>query len=202
MAANQSVPTSVLDSMYFDAFYALDCSYMLRQIYVADLKSHQVDPSSLPLHLGEGKHFRKLGKPRGTSKDVEDFLTLSYKGAYALFLGTSIMLDKSSARSEKNYLVEVKTELLSILTSLYWQLVADGFPVPKTNEAADKAKLQKKLENLIKLFLKEKRVRALIPPFIGEETLLLKWGLNFDYIVCLTEFMSKVKGASARRSTI
>lgn len=196
MAANQSVPVRVLDSLYFDAFYALDCLYLLQQIYVADLKSHHVDPSSLALNLGEGGHFKKLKKPRGTSKDVEDFLTLSYKGAYALFLGAKIMLDKSSTASEKNYLLDVETEMLSILTCIYRQLVANGFKVPKTDVTFDQANLQKKLENLIKLFLKKKQVRATIPPFTGEETLLLKWGLNIDYIICLTEFLSKVKGVT------
>lgn len=199
MAANQSVPVSVLDSLYFDTFYALDCLYLLHHIYVADLKSHKVDPSSLPLNLGERGHFGKLKKPRGTSKDVQDFLTLSYKGAYTLFLGAKIMLDKSNTTSEKNYLLDVESEMLSILTCIYLQLVADGFPVPKTDVTVDKANVQKKLENLIKLFLKNKQVRASIPPFIGEETLLLKWGLNVDYIICLSEFLSKIKGVTTRR---
>ena len=201
MAASQSIPTKVLNDMYFDANDASDRFYLLRQIYDGKLKSHKVDPSTLPLNLGEGAHFKKLKSPVGTSKDVKDFLTVSYKGAYALFLGTSIMLENASATTEKNYLLDVKMSMLSILMKLYLQFVAKGLPVPKTDEKIDKDKLRKRLENLIKTFLKDKQVRALIPPFAGEEKLLLKWGLTFDYIVCLYDFMSKVK-ITSRRYTI
>ena len=199
MAENQSIPTNVLNNMYYDAFFAIDSSYLLQQIYVAELKSHKVVPSSLPLNLGEGNHFKHLKKPRGTSKDIQDFL--AYKGAYALFLGTSIMLDNSNTSSEKNHLLDVKTELVCIMTRLYRQLVSRSFPIPKADEKVDKENLRKKLKHLIHVFLQDKRVKVLIPPFAGRETLLLKWGLNMNYIVCFSEFMSKVKGTS-RRYTI
>ena len=198
MAVNETIPTNVLNNMYFDAFLALDSLYLLQQIYVAELLSHKVAPSSLPLNLGEGGHFKKLKKPRGTSKDVKDFLTVTYMGAYTLFLGTSIMLENSTASLEKNYLKVVNTELVCIHYRAYLQLKARSFPLPKGNEKVDKDKLRKKLENLIKVFLQDKHVKAVIPPFAGREKLLLKWGLNIDYIGCLSHFMSKVKGASRR----
>lgn len=201
MAANHSIAPSILNNLYFDAFYALDSSFLLRHIYVTELESHNVKPSTLPLNLGEGGHFKKLKKPRGTSKDIKDFLTVAYTGAYALFLGTSIMVENSSPGIEKNHLLDVRIELVSILTRLYWQLVAWGFPIPKTNEKVDKEHLRKRLRHLIKVFLKDKQVRALVPPFAGRETLLLKWGLNIEYMSCLSEFMSKVKPTS-RRYTI
>ena len=200
MAVNQSIPTSVLNDMYFDAFYALDNSYMLEQSYVAELKSHNVNPSSLPLNLGEGGHFKKLKKTRGTSKDVKDFLTTTFTGAYALFLGTCIMLENSTSSLEKNHLMTVRTELVCILTRSYWQLLAYNFPVPKCDEKADKNKLRKRLKHLMNVFLQDKQVQALIPPFAGRKKLLLKWGLNIDYIVCFSDLMSKVKTVSARHA--
>ena len=202
MAANQSIPTSVLNSIYFDAFYALDSSYFLHQMYVTELKRHNVVPSSLPLNLGEGGHFKHLKKPRGTSRDIQDFLTLSYKGGYALFLGTSIMLECTSMSSEKDRLLNVKFDLGRILTRIYVQLITWDFPVPKTDEKVDKDKLRKRLLNLIDVFLQDKHIRALIPHFQGEKTLLLKWELNIEYIACLSDFMSKVKGTNGRRYTV
>lgn len=201
MAANHVIPRNVINCMYSVAFHALDRSYLLQLTYVAELKSHEVVASSVPLNLGEGAHFKHLGKPRGTSTELQDFLTIAYKGAYALFLGTSIMAERSNTTSEKNQLLDVKADLINILTRLYWQLKGRCLPVPKASVTVDKNSLRKKLENLIKLFLRDRQVKALVPSFVGRETLLLKWGLNLNYITCLSEFMSKVRGRM-RRHTI
>lgn len=196
MAVNLTkvLPPSVLNSLTSSSVSALDTCFKLRQIYVDDLKKHNVLASGLPLDLGESDHFKHLRKPRGSPSDVKEFLTVSFKGFYALFLGVSIMSEKQQGDKpvEKSHLQDVQFEFTKAIVCVMKELRSLGYPIPKTHKSTEMKNLQTRLERLIKEFIRDPGIRALIPPFLGEEDLLLKWGLVHDYIICLATFLNKI----------
>lgn len=189
---NATLSVMFLKYLYCDASYALTYSYKLRQLYTNDLKYHNVRTSLLSLNLGESFHFRNFGKAHVITKDVRQFLTVSFNGTYALFLGTSVMREKATSPLEKKRLFYVKFALLCLLADIYVQLVQFHFTVPKIKFDDAQKEFRIRMEALIKVFLKDKHVRLHVPPFKGEQDLLLKWGLNLEYIICLSQFVNMI----------
>ena len=187
------LPPKLVSCLSSSASSALVACLQLRKIYAKDLRGHGIVPSGLPLKLGQDDHFKHLKKTRRNSKDKE-FLTISYKGFCALFWGIQIILEKkpSNGVNETALLKDTGFELNQAVLYLDKSLKSLSYPVPKSGGTDVKKKLRTELESLVKTFTNDKQIRKMVPPFKGEETLFLKWGLINDHINCLRMFLGKL----------